>query len=64
MKGSNRFWAPEKMFEAASFSLRSLLVFHPLVRGGEGAVKYSKSEFPSDPDEGTKDTNPAWARAS
>ena len=48
------------MFEAASFSLRSLLVFCPLVRGGEGAIKSLESEFPSDPDEGTKDVNPAW----
>ena len=64
MKGSNRFWEPEKMFEATSFSLRSLLVFRPLVRGGEGAVKSSESEFPFEPDEGTKDANPAWARAS
>ena len=59
MKGSNRFWEPKKMFEAASFSLRSLLVFHPLVRGGEGAVKSLESEFPSNPNEGTKDSNPA-----
>ena len=34
------------MFEAASFSLRSLFVFRPLVRGGEGAEKFSDSEFP------------------
>ena len=59
MKGSNRFWEPEVIFEAASFSLRSLFVFRPLVRGGEGAEKSSESEFPYDPEEGTKDANPA-----
>ena len=59
MKGSNRFWDPKKMFEAATFSLHSLLVFFPLVRGGEGAIKSSESKFPSDPNEGTKDANPA-----
>ena len=64
MKGSNRFWEPEKMFEAASFSLRSLLVFRPLVKGGEGALKSSESEFPFDPNQGTKDANLAWAGAS
>lgn len=35
------------MFEASSFSLLSLLVFRPLVRGGEGAETPSDSEFPS-----------------
>ena len=64
MKGSNHFWEPEKMFEAASFSLRSLLVFFPLVRGGEGAEKSSESEVPSDLEEGTKDANPAWVEVS
>ena len=59
MKGSNRLWEPEKMFEAASFSLRSLLVFHPLVRGGEEAVKSLELEFPSELDEGTKDASPS-----
>ena len=33
------------MFEVASFSLLSLLVFRPLVRGGEGAEMPSDSEF-------------------
>ena len=47
------------MFEAASFSLRSLFVFHPLVRGGEGAEKSSDLEVPSD--KGTKDASPTWA---
>ena len=44
------------MFEAASFSLRSLFVFHPLVRGGEGAEKYSESKAPSG--KGIKDAGP------
>ena len=52
------------MFEDALFSLRSLLVFCPLVRGGEGAVKSWESEFPSNPDEGTKDAILAWDGAS
>ena len=50
------------MFEAASFSLRSLFVFRPLVRGGEGAEKSSESEDSSD--EGTKDASPTWAEIS
>ena len=62
MKGSNFFWEPELMFEAASFSLRSLFVFHPLVRGGEGAEKSSDSEVPSD--KGIKDAGSTWARVS
>ena len=45
------------MFEAASFSLRSLFVFRPLVRGGEGAKNSSESEVPSG--EGIKDAGPA-----
>ena len=45
------------MFEGASFSLRSLFVFRPLVRGGEGAEKSSESEVPSG--EGIKDDVPA-----
>ena len=53
MKGSNFFCEPELMFEDASFSLRSLFVFRPLVRGGEGAQKFSDSKVPSD--EGTED---------
>ena len=57
MKGSNFFWEPVLMFEAASFSLRSLFVFRPLVRGGEGAEKSSESEVPSG--EGIKDAGPA-----
>ena len=55
MKGSNFFWEPTLMFEAASFSLHSLFVFRPLVRGGEGAEKSLDSEVPSD--EGTKDAS-------
>ena len=48
------------MFEAASFSLCSLFVFRPLVRGGEGAEKYLELEVPSDLEEGTEDANIAW----
>ena len=59
MKGSNFFWEPELMFETASFSLRSLFVFLPLVRGGEGAKKSLDSEVPSN--EGTEDASLAWA---
>ena len=59
MKGSIFFWDPEMMFEAASFSLRSLFVFRPLVRGGEGDEKSLDSQVPSD--EGTEDANIAWA---
>ena len=62
MKGSNFLWAPELMFEAASFSLRSLFVFFPLVRGEEGAEKSLDSEVPSD--EGTEDASLAWAGVS
>ena len=62
MKGSNFFWDPTLMFEAASFSLCSLFDFHPLVRGGEGAEKSSESEVPSG--EGIKDAGLAWAGAS
>ena len=57
MKGSNFFCETALMFEAASFSLRSLFVFRPLVRGGEGAEKSSESEVPSG--EGIKDDVPA-----
>ena len=52
------------MFEAASFSLRSLLVFRPLVRGGEGAEESFGSELPSNPKEGTKEASPAWDEVS
>ena len=62
MKGSNFFWEPALIFEAASFSLRSLFVFLPLVRGGEGAEKSSESEVPSD--DGIKDAGLAWAEVS
>ena len=50
------------MFKAASFSLRSLFVFRPLVRGGEGAENSSESEVPSD--DGIKDVGPAWVEVS
>lgn len=39
------------MFVVASLSLRSLLVFRPLVRRGEGAERPPASEYPSDLDE-------------
>ena len=52
------------MFEAASFSLRSLLVFRPLVRGGEGAEESFGSELPYDPEEGTKDASRTWVEVS
>jgi len=54
------------MFVAASFSLLSLLVFRPLVRGGEGAEKPSDSEFPSDLEEESREANtkPSWVGGS
>ena len=52
------------MFEDASFSLRSLLVFSPLVRGGEGAENSSGTELPSDLEERTKEASPAWTEVS
>ena len=64
MKGSNCLWEPKLVFEVASFSIHSLFVFRPLVRGGGGAKKSLESEVPSDPEEGTKDANPAWAEVS
>ena len=51
------------MFVAASFSLRSLLDFLPLVRGGEGAGKPLDSEFPSDL-EGELREEPTWVVGS
>ena len=60
MKGSNFFCEPTLMFDAASFSLRSLFVLRPLVRGGEGAENSSESEVSSD--EGTKDASPPGLR--
>ena len=51
------------MFVVASFSLRSLLDFLPLVRGGEGAGKPSDSDFPSDLEEELRE-EPAWAVGS
>ena len=50
------------MFEAASFFLRSLFVFRPLVRGGEGAEKSSDSKVPSD--ERTEDAILSWVRVA
>ena len=51
------------MFMAASFSLRSILDFLPLVRGGEGAGKPSDSEFRSDLEEELSE-EPAWVVGS
>ena len=50
------------MFVAASFSLRSLFVLRPLVRGGEGAEKSSESEVSSE--DGTKEASPTCAEVS
>jgi hypothetical protein len=52
------------MLEAASFSLRALLVFRPRVRGGDGTELSSGSEVPPEPLEGTVTTRPAWAEGS
>ena len=49
------------MLEAASFSLRALLVLRPRVRGGDGAKLSSVSEVPPEPLEGTVTTSPALA---
>ena len=46
------------MFEAASFSLCSLLVFLPLVMGGEGAEKYLGSELPLNQRKGLRNPVP------
>jgi hypothetical protein len=52
------------MLEAASFSLRALLVFHPRVRGGDRTAFSSGSEVPLEPLEGTVTTRPVWALCS
>ena len=52
------------MLEAASFSLRALLVFHPRVRGGDGTEMSSGSEESTEPQEGPETTRPAWAEGS
>ena len=51
------------MFVAASFSLRSLLDFLPLVRGGEGNGKPLNYEFPSYLEEELRE-DPTWAVGS
>jgi hypothetical protein len=50
------------MLEAASFSLRALLVLHPRVRGGDRAVL--SSEVSTESLEGTETTRPAGAEGS
>ena len=52
------------MLEAASFSLRALLVFRPRVRGGDGTELSSVSEVSTEPLEGTETTRPAEAEGS
>jgi hypothetical protein len=52
------------MLEAASFSLRALLVLRPQVRGGDGTELSSGSEVSIEPLEGTETTRPAWAGGS
>ena len=48
------------MLETASFSLRALLVFHPLVRGGDGTELSSGSEVSTE----TETTRSALAEGS
>jgi len=52
------------MLEAASFSLRALLVLRPRVTGGDGTELSSGSEVPPELLEGTVTTRPAWAEGS
>ena len=47
------------MLEAASFSLRALLVLRPRVRGGDGTKLSSGSEVSTEPLEGTETPRPA-----
>jgi hypothetical protein len=47
------------MLEAASFSLRALLVLRPRVRCGDGTELSSDSEVSTEPLEGTETTRPA-----
>jgi hypothetical protein len=49
------------MLEAASFSLRALLNFHPRVRGGDGTELSSESEVSTDLLEGTETVKPTEA---
>jgi hypothetical protein len=50
--------------EAASFSLRALLVFRPRVRGGDGTELSSGSEVSTESLEGTETVRPAEAEGS
>ena len=52
------------MLEAASFSLRSLLVFHPWVRGGDETELSSGSEVSTESLEGTEAVRPAEAEGA
>jgi hypothetical protein len=52
------------MLEAASFSLRALLVLHPRVRGGDRTESSSGSDVPPELLEGTVTTKPAWVEGS
>jgi hypothetical protein len=52
------------MLEAASISLRALLVFRPRVRGGDGTEMSSVSEVSIDSLDGTESVRPAEAEGS
>ena len=52
------------MLEAASFSLRALLVFRPQVRGGDETEMSSGSEVSIEPLEGTETARPTWAEGT
>ena len=52
------------MLEAASFSLRALLVFLPRVRGGDETEMSSVSEVSPEPLEGTETTRPVGTGGS
>jgi hypothetical protein len=52
------------MLEAASFSLRALLVFLPRVRGGDGTEMSAASEVSTEPLEGVETTRPAGSGGS
>ena len=52
------------MLEATSFSLRSLLVFLPRVRGGDGNEMSAVSEVSTEPLEGVETTRFAGAGSS
>ena len=52
------------MLEAASFSLRALLVFRPRVRGGDGTEMSSDSEVSTESLDGIETVRPAEAEGS